>query len=328
VSTVIFGQVCFIFLLFVVALALTASPPPKAGKLRDIFGFAALKTRAADAEIPQLERYLARDGEALAYRLYESSSERILIFIHGSSYHGAGYHLLATAISASGVAKVVLPNLRGHYLSGRRRGDVEYVGQLENDVIDLIKFLRNEGMTGPITLGGHSSGGGFVIRFAGGAHEPPVSNYLILSPVIPTSPAVRQRDAGGWASFHLRRLYGLLFLNAFFIRGFNALPIVEFNKPADSWDGTETLSYSYRLNTSYHPRFRYARDLRALDDKALVLVGSEDESVDPDALRVVVSAGAPRSQFATLQGVNHFGIFTDATALETMIEWLRGLPLS
>ena len=47
------------------------------------------------------------------------------------------------------------------------------------------------------------------------------------------------------------------------IRGFNVLPIVEFNKPSKYWDGTETLSYSYRLNASYHPRYRYADDVRA-----------------------------------------------------------------
>jgi non-heme chloroperoxidase len=326
VSTFIFGHAWFILLLFVVAFGLTASPPPKMGKLRHIFGFATLNTRRTGSDIPELRRYAARDGEALAYRFYESASERILIFVHGSSYHGAGYHALAAAISGSGCAKVVLPNLRGHFQSGRRRGDVEYVGQLEDDVSDLIGFMRQAGLKGPIILGGHSSGGGFAIRFAGGACGASVSNYLILSPIIPTSPAVRLGNAGGWASFHLRRLYGLLILNAFFIRGFNALPIVEFNKPPEFWDGTETLSYSYRMNASYHPRYRYAADLRALKNRALILVGSDDESVDAEALRVIAETSAPLSRFAVLQKVNHFGIFTEAAALDAMIAWLQEPP--
>ena len=33
--------------------------------------------------------------------------------MHGSSYHGGGYNDLAAFVSASGAAKVVLPNLRG-----------------------------------------------------------------------------------------------------------------------------------------------------------------------------------------------------------------------
>jgi pimeloyl-ACP methyl ester carboxylesterase len=97
------------------------------------------------------------------------------------------HHALASAISSSGTPKVVLLNLRGHYLSGRRRDDVDYVGQLEDDLVDLT--LRGRGLSGPVTLGGHSSGG-LAIRFADARHGDLVSGYLLLSPVIPTSPTV------------------------------------------------------------------------------------------------------------------------------------------
>ena len=53
----------------------------------------------AEIPPPSLRRYAARDGEELAYRIYELTSDRILIFVHGSSYHGAGYHALAAALS-------------------------------------------------------------------------------------------------------------------------------------------------------------------------------------------------------------------------------------
>lgn len=192
---ILIGLACFGVLLalgLITALTLVASPSPKIENPRDVFGFALLKPLTKATEIPDLRRYAARDGEELAYRLYNSTSERILIFVHGSSYHGAGYNALATAISASGAAKVILPNLRGHYQSGRRRGDVDYIGQFEDDLIDLIEFLRRERLTGPITLGGHSSGGGLAIRFAGGGHQHIVSSFLLLAPIIPVSPAVRR----------------------------------------------------------------------------------------------------------------------------------------
>ncbi len=312
----------------IAAFALVASAPPKFDKPRDVFGFATLKPAAAGTELPGLNRYPARDGEQLAYRLYDSSSDRILIFLHGSSYHGAGYHALAAAISASGAAKVALPNLRGHYLSSRRRGDIDYIGQYEDDIVDLVKFLRAKGFNGPITLGGHSSGGGLVIRFAGGAGDAGISSYLMLAPAIPTSPAMRQGTAGGWAKLHMKRLYGLLILNALGIHGFNALPVIGFNKPAEYWDGTETLSYSFRLNVSYHPRYRYAEDLRALGEHALVLVGADDEAIDAQALRGIVAANAPKAQMAILPHINHFGIFKDPAALKKIEEWLRALPPS
>jgi non-heme chloroperoxidase len=107
---------CFGVLLalgFATAFTLVASSPPRIENPRDVFGFS-LTPSAEDTVVPELKRYAARDGAELAYRFYGASSERILIFIHGSSYHGAGYNALATAISASSAAKVILPNLRGH----------------------------------------------------------------------------------------------------------------------------------------------------------------------------------------------------------------------
>jgi pimeloyl-ACP methyl ester carboxylesterase len=310
----------------VVALALVATPEPPIPTPKDVFGFASMPKGVAGANLPDLKRYPARDGEELAYRLYDSTSKRILIFIHGSSYHGGGYHLLASAISAGGGAKVVLPNLRGHYQSGRRRGDVDYVGQLEDDLEDLIRFLRTQGLTGPITLGGHSSGGGLAIRFAGGTHAGDVSSYLLLAPIIPLSKTLRAGDAGDWANLHWKRLYGLLALNAVGIHGFNGLPIVAFNKPPEYWDGTETLSYSYRLNASYHPRPRYHADIRALAARTLVLVGAKDEAIDADALRELMADDAPQAQMKILPDVNHFGVFSERAALDVIALWINGLP--
>ena len=310
----------------VIAIVLVAGPEPPLPAPKDVFDFTSLRNPPTEIDPPSLRRYPARDGEQLAYRIYDSTSERILIFIHGSSYHGGGYHALAAALSLAGVAKVVLPNLRGHYMSGRRRGDVDYIGQYEDDLDDLIKFLRAENHTGPITLGGHSSGGGLAIRFAGGAYASEVSSYLLLSPIIPLSNVIRNGDAGGWTVLNRKRLYGLLALNAIGIHGFNGLPILAFNKPAKFWDGTETLSYSYRLNASYHPRYNYHADIRALAPHTLVLIGQNDEANDPDALRTLMAADAPQAETKILPGINHFGIFSDPAALDTMTTWMRGLP--
>jgi non-heme chloroperoxidase len=310
------------------ALTLVASPLPPLPVPKDVFDFTSMRKAPTQIDLPSLRRYPARDGEELAYRFYESTAERILIFIHGSSYHGSGYHALAEAISLGGAAKVVLPNLRGHYQSGLRRGDVDYIGQLEDDLDDLIKFLRRDGKTGPVTLGGHSSGGGLAIRFAGGTHARDISSYLLMAPIIPRSPAVRGGTAGGWANLHLRRIYGLVALNAIGITGFNGLTTVEFNKPAKIWDGTETLAYSYRLNVSYHPRASYAADLHALADRTLVLVGADDQALDPFALNKLIVANAPRADMKIMPGISHFGVFSDPAALDLAVNWLRGGPES
>lgn len=298
---------------FVAVLYLVLTPAEKPAAPKEVFGFSS-SNRSAEG-LPELEHYVARDGARLAYRFYDSTSAKLLVFVHGSSYHGAAYHELAVALSRAGVTKVYLPNLRGHYMSGRRRGDVDYVGQLEDDVADLISIARDRGQTGKVTIGGHSSGGGFAIRFAGGDYGHLASGYLLLSPIIPTAPSVRGGDAGGWALLNQTRLFGLLAINAFGITGFNALPIIEFNKPEQFWDGTETLSYSYRLNTSYHPRFDYGADIRAMGDNVLVLVGENDEAVDGVALKTLMADDAPTARIAILPGVNHFGIFSQPSSL-------------
>lgn len=325
VTAVIATAACLFLLGLFVALAMVASRPPPIAQPKDVFDFTSLRAPPSEIPLPSLRRYKARDGEELAYRIYDSTAERILIFVHGSSYHGGGYHGLAAALSLGGAAKVVLPNLRGHYQSGRHRGDVEYIGQLEDDAADLIGHLREQGLNGPITLGGHSSGGGFAIRFAGGAHAAAVSSYLLLAPAIPTSTAMRRGDGGGWANLHLRRLYGLLALDAIGIHGFDGLSIIEFNKPAKFWDGTETLSYSHRLNVSYHPGFRFQNDLRALGP-TLVMIGAKDEAIDPEVLRSIFAADAPKAQMMIVPDVNHFGIFNTPAQWDTMAAWLRALP--
>jgi non-heme chloroperoxidase len=309
--------------LLVVATAffLVGSPAPLT-KGCDVFGFATPEGMASASVAPPLKRYPARDGTELAYRFYDSAGERLLIFLHGSSYHGAAYHTLASWISGSGAAKVVLPNLRGHFQSGRRRGDVDYIGQLEDDLVDLIRLLRHEGRQGPIVLAGHSSGGGLAIRFAGGRHDVAIARYLLLAPIILGSPSIRGGTAGGWSNVHWRRLVGLIALNILGVHGFNALPLVEFSKPEHFWDGTETLAYSYRLNVSYHPRHPYPRDMRALEDKALILIGENDEAIDASVLAAAFASHAPQSRVVALPHVNHFGVFKDQIALATITEWL------
>lgn len=308
--------------ILIAAIVLVASPPPRWSERKDAFGFAN-RSPTPLPDLPALQRFEARDGDSLVYRLYDSEADRILIFLHGSSYHGGGYHELASHVSQAGAAKVVLPNLRGHFLSGRRRGDIEHPGQLEEDILDLIALLRAGGHQGPIVLGGHSSGGGLALRFAGSRWPVAIDRYLLLAPAIPQTPALRGGNAGGWSNVHLRRIIGLLFLNLLRIRGFNALPVIEFNKPAVSWDGSETLAYSFQLNQSYHPRRAVAGDIRGLGGRALTLVGDADEAIDAAALANLFVRAGQGGAVEILAGISHFGVFSDAVVLERIVGWLN-----
>ncbi|MGB6551998.1 MAG: alpha/beta fold hydrolase [Candidatus Binataceae bacterium] len=315
------------------ALVLISFAPSRALKPQDVFGFKHLAERAKPNDIPAPLFYRARDGEQLAYRFYDSKSDLILIFVHGSDYHGGGYDYLARSLSSKGFAKVYLPNLRGHYLSGSTRGDVKYLGQLEDDIADLIAMIRAKGETGPIILGGHSSGGGFAIRFAGGKHGRLAAGYLLLTPVLlPPAPTYRStptvkaatsaNQTAGWATTDVPRIIGLTILNAFGITWFNGLPIVWFNKPKEYLDGTETLVYSYRLDLSMHPRFNYGRDIAAMGDNVLLMVGADDEQNYPDAYAPLFARFDPKAKVIVLPRVNHMGIIDNAEMLDLAGQWL------
>ncbi len=327
----LFRGVVILFLLaivgLVVAITSIARPFPPMPPETDVFGFAGEREKDT-TELPPLQQFRARDGDALAYRFYDAPSERILIFIHGSSYHGGGYNELANTVSASGAAKVVLPNMRGHYFSGRRRGDVEYIGQYEDDIVDLIRELRKQGHKGPIILGGHSSGAGFLLRFAGGQgpKQEAIAGYIALAPIIPRTAAVRGGNAGGWNVIHLPRILGLVALNIIGIHGFDGLPIIAFNKPASAWNGTETLAYSWRLNVSYHPRNDYGSDVNAMPSNALVLVGDKDEAVDGPALLDLLKTAGYQGGAEVLPQTTHFGIFHNAGALKRLVDYIVTIP--
>lgn len=104
-----------------VAIASIALPFPSCPPETGVFGFYAEKDKNT-LDVPALQQLRARDGDALACGFDDSASERLLIFIDGSSCHGGGYDELAPYVSARGAAKVVLPIMRRHYFSARRRG--------------------------------------------------------------------------------------------------------------------------------------------------------------------------------------------------------------
>ena len=88
---------------------------------------------------PELSRFQARDGTWLAYRLYPAAhgeTDRLAILAHGSSASSEAMNAVALALAQAGCVAVAV-DVRGHGASGSR-GDIGYVGQLEDDLADLV----------------------------------------------------------------------------------------------------------------------------------------------------------------------------------------------
>jgi len=93
-----------------------------------------------------------------------------------------------------------------------------------------------------------------------------------------TRPPLGQTPAAGRA--YLPWIIGLSMLNTLGIDWFNRLTTLDFAVSQSVRDGTETLSYSYRLMVGFAPRGD-AADLAAAASDFLVLVGDRNDAFLP-----------------------------------------------
>jgi non-heme chloroperoxidase len=275
------------------------------------------------SSLPELQSFNARDGKELYYRYYPAQSNNTVILIHGSGWHSQYFLPLAEFISSENLAQVYTPDLRGHGTNPDRRGDVDYIEQLDDDLADFVAVIKEKNPKTFIIMGGHSSGGGLAIRFAGSKYGDQVNAYLLLSPFLKYNAPTVRPNSGGWAVPYTGRIAGLTMLNNVGISWFNYLTVIEFNMPEEARDGTETLSYSFRMNTAYAPR-NYKKDLSAIYQPVLVVAGTEDESFYADQFGPVISQYT-EARIELLEGVTHMGVVIGEEIHPVVWEWLKGL---
>lgn len=264
------------------------------------------------------------NGSPMMVRDYPSAASNapILILLHGSGWHGAQFDRLARKLAQ--FAYVLVPDLRGHGVSPERRGDVDYIGQLEDDLAQLISFVRRPDR--PVILAGHSSGGGLVVRFAGGAHGDLIDGAILMAPFLKYNAPTTRPNSGGWAQPLTRRIIGLSMLNALNITRLNSLPVIQFNFPTSVLTGplgnTATPSYSFRLNTSFAPRSDYLKDIAALPP-FLVIAGRKDESFFADQYEPVMSAVTDKGRYVLLDDVGHLAVVFVAATSDEMVKFIN-----
>jgi|GEM_PF-126847 len=309
---------------------LISSSELQASRGKEGLNFSTLASKIA-TPLPTLDTYSARDGAKLHLRRYESATttDTYFILIHGSGWHGQQFLQMASTIANSSVANVVTPDLRGHGESPQIRGDINYMGQFEDDIRDLITLIKKENSASKIILGGHSSGGGLVARYLGGPYGQTVDAAILIAPYLKYNAPTTRENSGGWARPLTRRIIGLSMLNSIGITAFNDLPVIQFNMPQEVLDGplghTATLNYSYRLNTSFAPRDDYEADLKAMTQPFLLLAGSRDEAFIADKYEEVISQQTKSGAYVILHGLSHLQIAQSDKSSQAIIDWIKAL---
>ncbi len=309
----------------VIAGALILSQRPKTSPYsQETLDFSVIQdTPSVDA--PDPKRMKMRDGYMLPVRFYgEAGRGTLLVLLHGSGWHGLQFHALARALADK--AHVVVPDLRGHGEAPVRRGDVDHIGQYEEDLADLIDGLRHEGQK--VVVAGHSSGGGLVIRMAGGRYRNRMDGAVLLSPFLKYNAPTMRPNSGGWARPLTRRIVGLSMLNMVGIRMFNHLQVIQFAMPETVLNGplghTATTSYSHRLNTGFAPRAKYRLDISKLPP-FLFVAGRDDEAFIAEAFEGILSAASEMGSYHIVDDVGHLDIVNSSETAKLIRGFLHSL---
>jgi alpha-beta hydrolase superfamily lysophospholipase len=276
--------------------------------------------------LPAALRFQARDGTELAYRHYPAgapAAERIAILVHGSSGSSRGaIHVLSSALAAKGVRTYAV-DIRGHGASGTR-GDIAYLGQLEDDLIDLVGEIRKTNPVAPLTLIGHSAGAGFVLRVAGSKIQRLFARVVLLAPYLGYDAPCSRPNSGGWASPDIPRFIALSLLRRLGMPFAESLPAIAFAVPPDS-SKLLTATYSYRLLRNFGVSTNYRRDIAAATMPVTIFAGAADELIRSDKLREAVGE---RASIRIIDRVSHMGIVSDPAAVSVIADDVATTNLS
>ena len=305
----------------VAALLLTALVATPLTRLPELQSISKGRSAVDYSSLPAIERFQARDGTALGFRHYPAGSPkagRVAIMIHGSAGSSAGaIHALSGALAAHGVETWAM-DVRGHGTSGTR-GDIAYVGQLEDDLADFVAVVRKTDPTAPITLVGHSAGGGFALRVAGSPIQNLFARTVLIAPYLGYNAPTNRPNSGGWARADIPRIVGLLALRTIGIDCCDALPVLAYAVPPNS-EKALVPTYSDRLmrNFANHPDYR--RDLEAATKPLTIISGADDELMVADKYAEAVRGITPPVDVKLIDGVNHIGVVSNPAAISIIAD--------
>jgi len=270
--------------------------------------------------LPAIDRFQARDGSWLGFRHYAAAGTptgRVAIVIHGSSGNSGGtIHALSQALAGRGVEAFAI-DMRGHGVSGTR-GDIGYLGQLEDDLADFVAVLRKTQPSAPITLVGHSSGGAFALRVASSPIQNLFERTVLLAPYLGYDAPTTRPNSGGWAKADIPRIVALMALRSAGINCCDALPVLAFAVPANS-EKRLTGTYTDRLMRNNAVR-DWRRDFAAVKKPLTLISGADDELMFADKYAETVRGAGVPVDVRLIEGIDHMGIVASPKAVAIIAE--------
>jgi non-heme chloroperoxidase len=291
----------------VIAFSAPSSPPAMASMVGPL-------SRVNFDDVPAPLQFQARDRARLQYYAYPASPDKVAVLVHGSVGPGTSMHALAKALRDAGVSAYVL-DIRGHGGSGRR-GDIDYIGQIDDDLADFVTNLGSAKSGEVRTLVGFSAGAGFTIRFAGGRYRELFDRYVFLSPILAGAPTLRP-NAGGWTNISVPRVITIAWLDRLGIHLFDGVDVVSYAVARENKQATP--NYSYRLFVNFNASREFGPYLKNIRRPATVLVGSADEQVVADQFAPLFQSLDVNIPVTIVPGMTHVDMIATPTALQAIV---------
>lgn len=274
-----------------------------------------------------IEHYFSvRDEQKIFAYQFPKESPNTILLIHGVKSDASEYLKTAQMLQQSTQTEVYAIDLRGHGKSFGKSGDVDYINQYADDLADIVGSIRKNKPNGRIVIAGHSMGGGVALRYAMANYKEKVDGFLLFAPLIGhNSPAIPQgqvtenKSAEPFMKIHIARIIGLKMLNEINRHKQDSLAVLFFNSPL----GTPLRTYTYRANMSMAPN-DYVEGLKAVNVPMLVLIGSEDEAFNAEALKKAVLEYS-NGKVHIVKGASHEGIRINPQSFLFIKEWYSKL---
>jgi non-heme chloroperoxidase len=309
ISVIIYKLICLVLIYW----------PIKLEKNVKNYDYSSIKERS-DVALGIEKWVKMRDNKEIFSRIYKSESKDIMILIHGSGSDSRYLANIANTIANENIATVITPDMRGHGRNKGNRGYIDFIGQLENDIEDFIQFSKKNLNANNVILAGHSSGGGFVLRFIGNPKNSKVDKAILIAPYLGYKAPTVKSNSGGWVKVALTRIIGLSMLNNVHVKNLNYLPVLFFNRPENINDSLQLPSYSYNLLMNFDSK-DYQQEIKNINKPCLVLVGNEDESFYPEQFPIVFEPSKKFVKVKIIENVKHLDIVKNNKTFELIRKW-------
>lgn len=275
-------------------------------------------------DLPQQRVFTASDGARLTYRSYgdEQSLLRLLL-IHGSACFADQLHHLAQAVASAGLARVHTLDMRGHGGSDPVGSDP---GCFLSDSLEFLGAMQASAPHAKLVVGGHSAGGGLVLRIAEHVAADLVSGWLFLAPFLGLTSRTMRPNFGGWVSGVDYPAYSAaMSANLLGSHRWDNRPLIRFNEEAYLHDPRFAREWDLTTIIGFGPRASGPGRDPIVRGPALLVAGTGDECFEPSHYESEFTHLAPDGQCRILPGLGHWDILADPVAVGACKGWLEDL---